>query len=352
MSPRASTPSRLLAVSICAAVAVLALAPTAARAERSALFVGVGPAQGDTRAGIAKTARATIESAGWSVIEPPVEDGPLADLLTCVQNGLGGDCVPGYLDDHDVDRGVIVRVTLDRGKGGTTHTVTGWVFRRAGELLVTDKRSCERCPDHAVETTVRELVEALVKEARERARPTLLDIRSIPTGATVKIDGKAVGDTDLQVEVYAGVHAVYFEKPGFHGESREVVVGDGESMTVEVRLTADDQQRPAGPIKVPADDEGARRGMLPWVLTGSGAALLASGVVLFTLDESSVQDDRHVPEYRDTTIPALGALGAGAILTGVGIWMIVRAGGDDDDRPTPSVSLTPGAAALGVSGRF
>jgi hypothetical protein len=334
------------------ACALLVGAPRAARAERSALFVGVGTSDDAvaSRGGITKTARATIEAAGWSVIEPPVDAGPLNDLLTCVQNGLGGDCVPGYLDDHDVDRGVIVRVVMERGKKGTTHTVTGWVFRRAGELLVTDKRTCDRCADHAVETTVRELVEALVKEARERARPTLLDIRSIPTGATVKIDGKAVGATDLQIEVYAGVHAVYFEKAGYHGESREVVVGDGESMTVEVRLTPDDQEKPAGPIQMPVD-EGPKRSKLPYFVTAGGVALLAGGVVLLTMDESAVQDELQVPEYRDTTLPAIGLLGVGAAVTGLGVWMILSAGGDDE-TPTPAVSLTPGGATLGVSSRF
>ncbi len=348
MSLRASPVVLLCAV--LATLAGVAGTPGTARAERSALFVGGGAAQ----EGIAKTARATIESAGWSVTEPPVAAGPLADLLTCVQGGLGGDCVPGYLDDHDVDRGVIIRVSMDRGKGGTTHTVTGWVFRRAGELLVTDKRTCERCADHAVETTVRELVEALIKEARSRARPTLLDIRSNPTGAVVKIDGKEVGVTDLQIEVYAGVHAVYFELAGHHGESREVVVGDGESMTVEVRLTVDSQARPAGPIKLPPDDAGAaRRGPLPWVLTGGGVALVATGLVLFTLDEAAVQDELQVASYRDTTIPAIAAAGAGAVLTGVGVWMLLRSnGGSEDGSPRPTVSFGAGGAALGVAGRF
>lgn len=336
----------------CVALAIAAV-PAAARAERAALFVGVAADLDPARAGLAKTARATIESAGWSVFEPPVEPGPLADLLTCVQNGLGGDCVPGYLDDHDVDRGVIVRVTMERGKRGTTHTVTGWVFRRAGELLVTDKRTCEKCQDHAVEAAVRELVDALVKEARARARPTLLDVRSIPTGATVKIDGKAVGVTDLQVEVYAGVHAVYFEKRGYHGESREVVVGDGESMTVEVRLTADTEARPAGPVRVPEHENAAPRPgrALPWALTLGGGALVAAGATLWLLDEAPVQDGAQVESYRETTVPALLTLGAGVIAAGVGVWMLL--GDDDADHgPAPAITLTPGGATLGATGRF
>ncbi|MCA9678513.1 MAG: PEGA domain-containing protein, partial [Myxococcales bacterium] len=228
------------------ALGVLGAVPGAARAERSALFVaGVKASE---RAGVTKTARATIESAGWTVIEPPLDDGPLADLVTCVGSGLGGDCVPGYLDDHDVDRGVILRISTE-GKGGTTKVVTGWVFRRAGELLVTDKRYCQKCEAPAFEASVRELVDALIVAARERARPTLLDVRTIPTGATVKVDGKVAGQADLQVEVYAGVHNVFFELPGYRGESREVVVGDGESMSVEVRLTPADQAPPRGPVR-------------------------------------------------------------------------------------------------------
>ena len=68
-------------------------------------------------------------------------------------------------------------------------------------------------------------------------QPGSLAIRSTPAGATVRLDGKAVGVTPLVVpDLAAGEHQVEVSKDGFDTASRNVEVAAGSRAEVEMLL--------------------------------------------------------------------------------------------------------------------
>lgn len=325
------------------ALGLLASAATAS-AERAALFLG-STAKGVDRPALIKIARAQAEAAGWSVTEPPLADGPLGDLIVCVQSGLARDCIPGHLDDNDVDRGIVIAIGQEGGSAKPTWVATGWVFRRTGDLLVTDRRYCEGCKTDKLADTVRDLTDTLVTEARARAKPTVILARSKPAGATVFVDDQKVGVSELEAPVYAGVHNVRFELEGHQSEVREVAIGDGETLTVEVTLKETKVVPPPG-----GDDRPKPSRVLPIAVMAGGAALVIGGVVLLAMDEDPVQDGAQVPEYSNTAWPGIGLAAAGAATIGAGVWLWLR--GSKSDERTPVASITPDGAWLGYAGRF
>jgi formylglycine-generating enzyme required for sulfatase activity len=93
-----------------------------------------------------------------------------------------------------------------------------------------------------------------------------LAIRSRPTGASVLVDGRYVGQTPVEVDVGPGKeHQIQLSKSGFEPESQKAVVASGEVKRLELALTA---QEGVVHFKVePADAElfvnGTGRGTVP-----------------------------------------------------------------------------------------
>jgi hypothetical protein len=93
----------------------------------------------------------------------------------------------------------------------------------------------------------------------ERApRPAVLDVRAAAdgnaVGATITVDGSAVGSLPNRIEVGAGNHVVEVSKQGFNGYRDNLQVAEGETRTVVVPLQA--QVKP-GSLLVTADAPGA-----------------------------------------------------------------------------------------------
>jgi PKD repeat protein len=66
-----------------------------------------------------------------------------------------------------------------------------------------------------------------------------LRVLSSPTGATVRLDGTAIGTTNLdRPNVSPGLHTVEISRAGFQTETRQVTVVAGSTATVQVNLTA------------------------------------------------------------------------------------------------------------------
>lgn len=324
---------------------VIALASPAA-AERAALFLG-GTAKGIDRPALIKIARAQAEAAGWSVTEPPLADGPLGDLLLCVGSGLARDCIPGHLDDNDVDRGIVIAVSQEGGTKKPTWVLNGWVFRRTGDLIVTDRRYCEGCDTEKLADTVRDLTATLVTEAHARAKPTMIVARSKPAGARVFVDDREIGVAELEAPVYAGTHSVRFELEGHRTEVREVAIGDGESVTVEVKLVPVTGDAP--PPVVPGGEKPSR--VVPLALIGGGVALLIAGGVALGMDEDAVQDGEQVHEYTDTKAPAATLFAAGTIAAAIGVVLFVTAKPEPREKQ-PVVGVTPEGFWLGWRAAF
>jgi hypothetical protein len=186
------------------------------------------------------------------------------------------------------------------------------------------------------------------------AAPPRLSITSSPRGATVKVDGEAVGKTPLEITTVPGTHRVEISRPGFVSERREVELVDGVRRELEFPL------RPQPKADDPAGDERKAK-----VFIGTGAGLLVAGIggvaaggVLLAIDDEPIESQctggdvdelgrcrwLHDTFAGGVAAVAVGGAGvvAGAVLLGIGI----------KRRRASRVAVFPTGYGLAMRGRF
>jgi tetratricopeptide (TPR) repeat protein len=157
-----------------------------------------------------------------------------------------------------------------------------------------------------------------------------LSVLTMPPGALVVVDGRAIGTTPFTGDLPLGKHRVLVSLEGYRDASREITLEaatpDELSETLEQKITA---QAAAPPRSDSSVREGDRRfGALPWVLSGAGVASLG-GALGFELarrqDERRARDAEVQLEAksqsdamrRDQTVArVLGGLGGALLLSG------------------------------------
>jgi hypothetical protein len=337
----------------------------AAAGERAALILG-GELSRQEEGPLRTAAAEAVQAAGWTVVDSTLAPSAVAELLACVGRDFSDSegCLSEVFERTRADRAVVLRVRSTRDQGKPVREMNGWVFRPSGKALKFGQRFCHACQAGGLETSARILVATLVRGARARARPSLLMVRSIPPGAEIRLDDKAVGVTDMDFQVYPGRHIVELARDGFEVATRDVTVDDGEHVTVEVTLKpADGAEEGAPPAPWPARPEPPgppepsprtprpRSTLVPWLVIGAGGAALAAGGILLAMDqdtssEAGVRDQ----DFRQTSWFAVGAGASGAVAIGVGLYLLFRPA--DERGPAPVVSLGDEAAWLGVQGSF
>ena len=179
-------------------------------------------------------------------------------------------------------------------------------------------------------------LQALARQS-EQTQMVQLSVTSSPDGADVLIDGRKAGVTPLRAEVAAGKHFVAVERPGFARQSSELSF---EEAPVEHAVTL-------VPIAAPPPAVKAERGaVLPWVLIGTGAALLVGGGIAGSQAQKTADDlagaergdystQAEWDDERDSgknlalVADGLFVTGAAALITG-GVLLFT----DDGDAPT------------------
>lgn len=92
---------------------------------------------------------------------------------------------------------------------------------------------------------------------------------------------------------------------------------------------------------------------LGWVTVGAGVAALAAGGALIAVHEDEFDDQGNLnAEARETRVPGIITASAGAVVAGVGIYLLVR--GSNESEPSSAIHVAPtaGGLAVGLSGRF
>ena len=100
--------------------------------------------------------------------------------------------------------------------------------------------------------------------------PTMLEVRSEPEGAVVRVDGEIVGTTPLERALPSGKHSVRVEASGYISLEREVVFVEGATESIDLTL------EPLPSVLPPA-----RWG---WGALSVGIAALGGGAALTWLD--------------------------------------------------------------------
>jgi PEGA domain-containing protein len=156
-------------------------------------------------------------------------------------------------------------------------------------LDVKRSRTLARANATLLDATERELVDAARRLAHEALTGKRLDTTGVVRiavdrpGATVTLDGKALGESPLREapRVLEGPHAITVQRPGFVRWSTTVSVAAGQVVPVEVDLI---------PIQLLGEQARSRLWTWGWVSTGVAGAAAVSGAVFGAQARKSHRD--------------------------------------------------------------
>jgi tetratricopeptide (TPR) repeat protein len=201
-----------------------------------------------------------------------------------------------------------------------------------------------------------------------------LTVLSMPSGATVALDGQALGVTPLTLELKPGAHRALVTLRGFADAQRDFTLTAPSPLDLMIELQpasaanlqlttnqAANAGNGAASREQTPDSRDRRFGIAPWITLGAGAIALG-GSAYFELRrrsaEDAVRDDKtqlatkedvDAMNSRQTTSRVL--LGVGGVLVATGATLLVL-----NTRLTPEstavVSALPGGAAFSVTRSF
>lgn len=174
--------------------------------------------------------------------------------------------------------------------------------------------------------------------AKLRQRDGALTVRSNVGGATIYVDGRAVGTSPVTLPLAPGTYAVRAVALGRRPWRSEVEVKPARTavLTAELALWTAGNPDPPGWTKI-----------APWVLAGvSAASLIAGGIFLSNSQDAEDAADRAYASYRGATVPAdaaalrsrtrahdkaakddrmwaIGLLGTGTALAAATVWAFI-----------------------------
>lgn len=152
-----------------------------------------------------------------------------------------------------------------------------------------------------VNTDFRDEVEENVRRLRARIPKLVIERGEGASAATIELDGVAVGDNSVGVEVPLdpGPHAVTAKAP--NRKPFEANVSLKEEETTRVELTLEELPRDAVPTNVaapPPPDKPPSK-VVPFVIGGVGVASLIGSGVLFALRQHTVSKlEKSCPDHR------------------------------------------------------
>jgi hypothetical protein len=207
------------------------------------------------------------------------------------------------------------------------------------------------------------------------------------TGASVTVDGRAVGSTPLTTKLRRGKYALRVEKSGYEAVDRTFEVAGQDETLIAVTLSrvgaqfiapvatpVEKKGEPVVPVKpaeTPVGDVGAQRAasgalrIWKWVTLGGAVAALGGGAGL--LAQHFIEVNKTPPAGMEKGETKPYGLYAGASLAAVGVGLgvssVILFVKDANDRrgawPAPEqrasaawLTPTPGGFAVGVSGTW
>jgi hypothetical protein len=317
-------------VIIIALAALVAIVPVA-RADVSAVVV-YGQAKEHERVVVATAVKQAVLDSSWSVSETTFVPSEVDGIVVCLDLDRPWPCVEPTASGKGVQRLVVVHVEHK----GKAVLVTGQVILQSEAVPVIEQRHCEPCFEANLDLSARDMTKVLLRRTSAAQGKTAIELRTVPPGASIAIDGKLVGASDATLPISAGPHQVQLQRSGYRTESRSITVAQGQTYKLAVALTPD-------------GGGGARFPLVPALIAGAGAIALVGGTIYsFTADSpSSFEQPRYL--YSG---PAIGLAAAGGAALGIGIYLWFRAPREAASRSAPTASLRPGGGVFGWTTSF
>ena len=193
------------------------------------------------------------------------------------------------------------------------------------------------------------------------------DIKTVPDGASIELNGKIIGQTPAQIDTFVG-DMVVLELAGYTPVALPIKVTSPAEFRWPIKLepnpqvkdSAAGQKNEAGATQRQPEHESHT---LEWTLLGVGSAsLITSGVFLF--DAIAKRDDAEaingesgqrsdfdsLKDQRQTSLTFAGVTGGiGAVALSLGLWLLLD---DDGDNKTNAAQLLVSPDGMYLYGRF
>ena len=241
---------------------------------------------------------------------------------------------------------VMVEVKRDTKVGTDEIRLTGWLFGAGGASIAAQSVYCKQCRNDTLGPTAEDLARTLFSLADPGTGT--LSVRTTPPGARVAIDGEPAGATPLEQGLRSGPHVVELSLDGHYPERREVTVAKGAAATVDVPMRA---------LGAGGPESGPRRGPLPFVVMGAGAALIATGAVMVAIDQDceeggpcDVGPDQKT--YRNSAPIGVGLVAGGVAVAGAGVYLFLTRGRSSSATTVAAPWVSSSGGGLAVGGRF
>lgn len=239
--------------------------------------------------------------------------GQQRDILRCIQDG---QCAESPFPDAQVSYVLSVRIesgTLDASPSCLVRTAL--LDARTREVSARAEATASPCTAREAAAQLTEMTGRLLQETAMRPRGNLL-VSSTPKDAKVRVDGRLLGVTPFQQEVFAGPRSVEVQKDKFLPYQSSTQVEPNQTTTIETLLQRDPSARLARPL---------------WrIVTGSillGGGILMAGFGTSALltngqcQDGSMNFDTCSPYYSTVPVGA-GLLGGGGALAITGVVML------------------------------
>ncbi|HTV17943.1 MAG TPA: tetratricopeptide repeat protein, partial [Polyangiaceae bacterium] len=215
--------------------------------------------------------------------------------------------------------------------------------------------------------------------ARERIanlsrRVPLLSVRNMPPDAAVTIDGNAAQPPSGGLRINPGRHRIEVRAPGKKAFTQEFDIASGQRLAINVPALETDAGAPAPAPEPPPsepvpvhDTATSTYGVWPYVLGGTGAALLGTSLITGLmasskagkLDRECTEDDRcdlslqSTKDSAETLALTTDVLWiSGVIVAGAGVTLFILDATDDESTTAVQAGCFVSGCGLMASGSF
>lgn len=306
-----------------------------------------------------------LRAAGWNIKDETFTEREVKAALNCLPSELAAGCLKGLLKAKQASRVAIVALKLDP----TTNelAISGRLMVPGVRMAPFEQRFCERCTDDILAAHIEDLTRKLLGQLAVYSGRTVIEVTSVPSGATIFLDGQPAGVTPAKHPVAPGVHAVRIEAPGYVAAERQVSGVDGRTARVEVVLqSAGGAVVPASVVAAPLEHNatassptlrvarktsGQPSRVGPGLLMATGGLAIVGGGIALALNETApvAPAGQEQPRtYTSTLLPGSVAVGGGLLAVGVGyLWWKAAS-----KQPQPVIAASANGAVVGVAGTF
>ncbi|MEO7732962.1 MAG: PEGA domain-containing protein [Kofleriaceae bacterium] len=229
---------------------------------------------------------------------------------------------------------VYVRVEIKaRATSGARDLTLSVYWMVKGHDATAQTKDCERCTDQLVRGALEDLLRKLIGGGAFGH----LKLKSSPPGARISIDNQPIGVTPLDWDLTTGKHMIQMDKAGLKPVARELVIASDKLELVVMTLE---------PIDAAGGGGGHGGRLVPALVLTAGVGLLATGAVMIAIDQDSTG---NAATYRDTGPAGVGFAIGGAVVTGVGAYLLYRT---RHTSAAPVAAVSRDMAYVGWLGQF